>query len=69
MLNTFQIQHSEIFKFFFKRIYLCPLLYSAPWVNYYSEKDSVMSYTPPFFIENHLLIVISKYWQEVKIKN
>jgi hypothetical protein len=34
---------------FEKWIYLCPPLYSAPWVKYCSEKDLVMNYDTHFF--------------------
>jgi hypothetical protein len=50
--NVSHISDSALGKFqtiFEKWIYLCPLLYSAPWVKYCSENDSVMNYATRCF--------------------
>jgi hypothetical protein len=50
--NVNHISDSAFGKFqtiFERRIYLCSMLYYAPWVKYCSYKDSAMNYATQFF--------------------
>jgi hypothetical protein len=68
MWTTFQIQHSENLKLFLKKgstSVLSCILHLG--LNIVVRKIQWWIMLPHLFIDNNLLIVNSKYWQEVKI--